>query len=148
MPLALAGGAGWLEEALPAYIAELDISDRVHLLGYVSEARLKWLYQNCYAFVYPSLFEGFGLPVLEAMSQGAAVITSDASSLPEVSGDAAIQVSPTDTELLMEAMTRLQADSELRANLQQRALRRAAGFSWEDSARKLLDIYREVAGES
>ena len=145
LPLAMAGGKGWLEEGLPDYIASLDIQNDVHLLGYVSDAWLRWLYRHCFAFVYPSLFEGFGLPVLEAMSLGAAVITSNVTSLPEITGDAALSVAPQDVEALAEAMARLQADSVLYLDLKQRALARSALFSWEKTARGVLDVYKMLS---
>jgi len=95
-PLVLAGGKGWLEDELEEFIHELGLSNNVQMLGYVPDEELAWLYRNCFSFVYPSLYEGFGLPVLEAMGLGAAVITSNATSLPEVAGDAAHYVNPFD----------------------------------------------------
>ncbi|WP_300157602.1 glycosyltransferase family 1 protein, partial [Solidesulfovibrio sp.] len=96
MPLVLAGGRGWLMDDVARTVRELGIADRLVFTGYVSDAELAWLYASCHAFLYPSLFEGFGLPVLEAMSLGAAVVCSDATSLPEVAGDAAVLVDPLD----------------------------------------------------
>ncbi|MCB0211053.1 MAG: glycosyltransferase family 4 protein [Anaerolineae bacterium] len=145
LPLAMAGGKGWLEEGLSEYITNLGIEKDVHLLGYVSDAQLCWLYRNCFAFVYPSLFEGFGMPVLEAMSLGAAVITANVTSLPEITGDAALAIDPLDQEALTAAMARLQADDTLHATLQQRALTRSALFSWEKTAREVLEVYKLCA---
>ncbi len=145
LPLAVAGGKGWLEEDLPDYIAGLGIQNDVHLLGYVNDAQLHWLYRHCFAFLYPALFEGFGMPVLEAMSLGAAVITSNVTSLPEIAGDAALSVDPEDVEAMAEAMLRLQNDSTLHADLQRRALARSKLFSWEKMARGVLDVYEELA---
>ncbi len=144
LPLAIAGGQGWRMEYLQSMISALDLEGRVYLLGYVSDAELQWLYANCFAFVYPSLFEGFGLPVLEAMSMGAAVITSDATSLPEVAGEAALLVDPTSVADLVAAMERLQKDKSLWAALQNAALERASRFSWEKTARTVRDIYQRV----
>ena len=143
-PLAIAGGQGWRTEYLRAMIGSLGLDERVYLLGYVTEAELQWLYANCFAFVYPSLFEGFGLPVLEAMSMGAAVITSDATSLPEVAGEAALLVDPTSVANLTAAMERLQKDKSLWAALENAALERASRFSWEKTARTVRDIYQRV----
>jgi len=145
-PLALAGGSGWLEEGLPPLVAELGLGGRVRLLGYVPDETLRWLYRNCFAFVYPSLAEGFGLPPLEAMSLGAAVVTSNTTSLPEVVGDAAITVDPEDDEALAEAMRRLSGDAALRDGLRQRGLEQASRFSWEGAARDVLRVYEDVRG--
>jgi glycosyltransferase involved in cell wall biosynthesis len=140
----MAGGKGWLEDGLRSYIQELDLENHVHLTGYVEDPTLQWLYQNCFAFVYPSLFEGFGLPVIEAMSLGAAVITSNTTSLPEVCGDAAVLIDPTDTDALAEAMRQLENDANLRTDLQQKALGQAAKFSWVKSAEQVLGVYSAV----
>ena len=110
LPLVMAGGQGWLEEGLPEYLARLGIEKDVYLLGYVNDLQLQWLYRHCFAFIYPSLFEGFGLPVLEAMSLGAPVISSDRTSLPEICGDAALLVDPEKVEAISEAMNRLRCD--------------------------------------
>lgn len=144
LPLVMAGGKGWLEDDLRDYIQELDLQNDVHLTGYVDDPTLQWLYQNCFAFVYPSLFEGFGLPVVEAMSLGAAVITSNSTSLPEVCGDAAVLIDPTDTDALAQAMHHLENDVSLRERLQQKALGQAAKFSWEESAERVLGVYSAV----
>jgi len=143
-PLAIAGGQGWRTEYLQAMISSLGLDERVHLLGYVTDAELQWLYANCFAFVYPSLFEGFGLPVLEAMSMGAAVITSDATSLPEVAGDAALLVDPTSVADLAAAMKRLQEDKTLWSELRKAAIERASRFSWQKTAQTVRAIYQEV----
>jgi glycosyltransferase involved in cell wall biosynthesis len=145
LPLVMAGGKGWLEDGLRTYIQELDIQNHVYLTGYVDDPTLQWLYQNCFAFVYPSLFEGFGLPVVEAMSLGAAVITSATTSLPEVTGDAAVLINPEDVDALAEAMRRLENDSGLRTELQQKSLIQAGKFSWEKSAEQVLGVYSAVS---
>ncbi len=148
LPLVLTGGRGWLEEGLPDYLAGLGLKDKVHLLGYVNDLQLRWLYRQCFAFVYPSLFEGFGIPVLEAMSLGAAVITSNRTSLPEIIDDVGIQVDPEDVEALTEAMARLQNDTVLRADLQHRGLVRAGLFSWDKMARGVLEVYRTIFNDN
>ena len=144
LPLVLAGGRGWLEDGLEAYVSSLGLDGRVRVLGYVDDETLRWLYAHCQAFAYPSLAEGFGLPVLEAMGLGAAVLTSDRSSLPEVAGDAALSVDPTDELAIAAALRRLATEPGLRTALRARALERAALFSWANAARQTLDLYHEV----
>ncbi len=144
LPLVLAGGKGWMEDDLEAYIHQLGLGGDVVPLGYVSDAALAWLYRNCYAFVYPSLYEGFGLPVLEAMSLGAAVVTSSVTSLPEVGGEAALYVDPLDTSDIARAFSALAHDGGLRERLKARALVQAEKFSWEQSAARTLAVYRQL----
>ncbi|MGE4538815.1 MAG: glycosyltransferase family 4 protein [Desulfovibrio sp.] len=145
MPLVLAGGKGWLMDDVARTVGELGIADHLVFTGYVSDAELAWLYANCHAFLYPSLFEGFGLPVLEAMSLGAAVICSDATSLPEVAGQAAIMVDPLDVAGLAQAMAKLEGDATLLESLRQRSLARARCFSWERTAEIVRDAYAACA---
>jgi glycosyltransferase involved in cell wall biosynthesis len=146
IPLVLAGGRGWLVDDAAEAAGRLGIGDRLILTGYLEDEALTWLYRNCLAFVYPSLFEGFGLPVVEALSLGAPVVTSTASSLPEVADGAALLIDPLDTAGLSRALLRLWREPGLRADLSARALARAAFFSWEKAARVVLDAHREVAG--
>jgi glycosyltransferase involved in cell wall biosynthesis len=142
--LVLAGGRGWMEDGLEAFVAERGIADRVRVLGYVEDDTLRWLYAHCFAFAYPSLAEGFGLPVLEAMGLGAAVVTSDRSSLPEVAADAAVLVDPEDESALSAALGRLESEPGLRDALRARALERARAFSWDAAARATLALYEEA----
>jgi glycosyltransferase involved in cell wall biosynthesis len=123
----------------------LGLDDRVRFTGYIESGDVAALYSLATVFAYPSLWEGFGLPVLEAMACGTPVLTSDVSSLPEVAGDAAVLVSPTDVEAIADGLTRLLDDAALRADLAARGLRRAASFSWERCARETLAVYRSVA---
>ena len=139
LPLVLAGGKGWLMEDF----AKGQNPAGVVLAGYVSDRELEWLYRNCFALVYPSLFEGFGMPVLEAMALGAPVICSDTTSLPEVAGEAGLLVDPLDSEAIAAAMARLASGEIGREALRTAGLRRARQFSWEASARKLLEVYEE-----
>jgi glycosyltransferase involved in cell wall biosynthesis len=143
-PLVVAGPSGWLEEGLPAYVAELGLTGAVRFLGYVDDATLCWLYANCLTFVYASLAEGFGLPPLEAMSVGAAVVASATTSVPEVCGPAALLVDPTDESALYAALSRLSRDATLRREFRERALGRAALFSWSAAARETLGLYQEA----
>lgn len=143
-PLVLAGGRGWLEDDLEEFIQELGITDNVRMLGYASDEELSWLYSNCFSFVYPSLYEGFGLPVLEAMGQGAAVITSSTTSLPEVAGDAAHYVNPLDNRDLAGAFEKLCDDTAYHTELKRKAKMQAQKFSWEKTAATVLDVYDQV----
>jgi len=143
-PLAIAGGKGWLESDLKEYIQALDLSDHVLILGYVSDQELAWLYRNCFCFVYPSLYEGFGLPVLEAMGQSAAVITSNGTSLPEVAGAAAHYIDPFDEHDMTAALLKLGSDGAYRQALRKKAVVQAEKFSWGKSAEEVLHIYNKV----
>lgn len=120
------------------------IRDRVVCTGAVPTRDLRLLYSNTDLFVFPSRYEGFGLPVLEAMACGAAVVTSNTTALPEVAGDAAILVDPQDPKELGEAMVRVVEDASLKATLKVRGIERARQFTWENAARQTLAVYREV----
>jgi len=144
-PLVLAGGRGWLMEDFEKTLSGLQAGADVILTGYVSDSELQWLYENCFAFVYPSLFEGFGLPVLEAMSLGAAVIASNTSSLPEIVGSAGVLVNPCDVEEIVAAMRLLTASGDCRETFRELALPRARLFSWRSAARRVLELYDELA---
>ncbi len=125
--------------------AELGLGNRVRFLGDVAEADLPALYSGALAFVFPSLAEGFGLPVLEAMACGTPVVCSNLSSLPEVVGDAALLVNPYDVVALAAAICRLLADESLRQEMRAKGLAQAAKFSWERTARETLAAYRRLA---
>jgi len=112
--------------------------------GHVPLEDLRVLYSSCSLFVFPSLYEGFGMPVLEAMACGAPVVSSNASSLPEVVSDAAVLVNPLDVEGLTAAMTRVAEDATLREELRKRGALRIKAFSWEQSARDLLRVYQKL----
>jgi len=144
MPLVLAGGKGWLMENFQRHLDALGISAQVIMTGYVSDEELIWLYRNCYANVYPSLFEGFGLPVLEGMQFGAPTLTSRSSSIPEVAGDAAILLAPQDIEGWAQAMLRLASDRAERDYLSVAAISQAKMFDWKNSAAALLQLYEEA----
>lgn len=140
--LVLAGGKGWLYDEIYRAPEQFGVAEHVRFLGFVPDADLPVLYSLAALVAYPSLYEGFGLPVLEALACGAAVVTSNNSSLPEVAGEAALLVDPRDTEALCEAMARLLDDGALRAELGRRALVQAGKFSWEASARQLAAAFR------
>jgi alpha-1,3-rhamnosyl/mannosyltransferase len=140
-PLVLAGADGWGNDELRPRIAELARAGRVHPLGYVPEPLRAPLLGGARAFVYPSLYEGFGWPPLEAMACGTPVITSNVSALPEVVGDAALLVHPLDVDGLAAAIRRLWDDEALRGDLRARGLARARQFTWDVTARLTLEAY-------
>jgi glycosyltransferase involved in cell wall biosynthesis len=142
--LVIAGGRGWLFEAVMAEVDRQGLADRVHFAGFVADTDLPALYSAADLFVFPSLYEGFGLPILEAMACGTPVLSSDASCLPEVAGDAAVLVSPHDVHAWSEAQLKLLTSPGLRAGLVEAGLARAHQFSWEKSAQKLLGVYRRM----
>ena len=144
LPLRIAGGGGWKSDDLKQHLTTLETQGRVQRLGYVPDADLLRLYAHAQALVFPSWYEGFGMPVLEAMSQGAPVICSDNSSLPEVGGDAAIYIDPASAESICQAMLALEADPARRARLVEASRQQAARFSWAKAARETLDFYQRV----
>src|SRR5260370_41595991 len=131
MPLVLAGGKGWLMEDFQGYLAKIGISDSVILTGYVSDNELIWLYRNCYASLYPSVFEGFGLPVLEGMQFGAPTLSSNATSMPQVAGAPAVPLTPHDPEPWTQAMLDLASDQDNLHRLGLAGRARAKQFNWE-----------------
>jgi glycosyltransferase involved in cell wall biosynthesis len=143
--LVIVGGRGWLYDDIFAQVKLLGLEGRVIFAGFASDADLPALYSAAAVFAYPSLYEGFGLPILEAFASGTPVITSTASCLPEVAGDAALLVSPDDVGALAHALRRVVAESDLRESLVQRGFARVRDFSWEESARKLVEIYGRLA---
>lgn len=144
-PLVLAGGKGWLMEDFDNAVKTLGLQQDVHILGYVGDDDLQWLYQNCFAFLYPSLSEGFGLPVLEAMTLGAPVITSNRTSLPEIVGTTGVMVDPLQEEAIADIMHQLASGQINREVLRQQAITRAREFSWRSTAEQMLGVYQQVA---
>lgn len=140
--LALAGPPGWETDATVA--AARRHSDVVRPLGFVPDADLPALYRGADLFAYPSLYEGFGLPVLEAMSSGTPVLTSSISSLPEVAGDAAVYVDPTDTADIAAGLERALSDTELRSRLVEAGIQRARRFSWSRCGSETLDLLERI----
>jgi glycosyltransferase involved in cell wall biosynthesis len=144
--LVLAGKCAWLYDETLRAIKELKLSDSIVLTGYVPESDLPALYSGAICFIYPSYFEGFGLPPLEAMQCGVPVIVGDRTSLPEVIGDAGILVDPFDVNALAAAIEKVLGDSTLRAKLSLQGLARAKLFDWRETARQTLAVYRKAAG--
>jgi glycosyltransferase involved in cell wall biosynthesis len=142
--LVLIGKKGWLYDDFFRKLTALGLEDRVIFPGFVAEADLPAFYQLAELFVYPSLFEGFGLPPLEAMACGAPVVCSRASSLPEVVGEAGLLIDPADTAALTAALRRVLTDADLRRDLRQQSLERAAQFSWRRAATELEAIYQSL----
>jgi glycosyltransferase involved in cell wall biosynthesis len=142
--LCIAGGYGWLQENFKSDIAELGLADDVIVTGYVSDSELSNLYRHCFAFVYPTWYEGFGLPVLEAMNFGKPVIASDVTSIPEITGKAAMLVKPGDVENLFECFQKLEQSTTLYQTLQSEGQARTKLFSWEKTAEKTKKIYQNL----
>ncbi len=140
-----AGITGWMYEDVLTQVHALDLEDDVIFLGRVESELLPALYNGAQLFVYPSIYEGFGLPVLEAMACGAPVITSNTSSLPEVAGNAAILIDPYDVTQIAEAMEQMLSDGDQRAALRQQGFARSAQFTWEATARKTLKVYEDIS---
>jgi glycosyltransferase involved in cell wall biosynthesis len=145
--LVLAGPPGWQSAELETELARAGPGTIVRT-GHVSDRDLDALYRGADVFAYPSLHEGFGLPVVEAMARGVATITSNTSSLPEVAGDAALLVDPEDVGGIADALSRVLTDPALSEDLRRRGRERAAMFSWAATARATLDVYRHVIGAS
>ena len=142
--LVVVGAEGWLMDELFAFIKQSSISDRLRLTGYLDDNDLRALYSSCTVFVYPSIYEGFGLPPLEAMACGAPVIASNIATFQETLGSAAQLVAPNDVEALARSIVEILGDEDRRRALSRRGLEQAAKFSWERTAQLTLDVYREV----
>lgn len=143
-PLILVGKKAWLSEETFGAKDLHGLGDRVRFTGFVPDEDLPPLYSAAKLFVYPSFFEGFGLPPLEAMQCGTPVITGDRTSLPEVVGDAGILVDPFDTQAIADAIERLLADESLRGDLSRKGLERSKLFSWNSTARQTLDVFERI----
>ena len=146
--LVIVGRCGWLYDETFRALEETNVKESVILTGYVPESDLPALYSGAICFIYPSYFEGFGLPPLEAMKCGAPVIVGNATSLPEVVGDAALQVDPFDVSAIARAMDQLITDSDLRRQLRVKGEARAKLFDWKDTAERTLAVYEQVYRDS
>ena len=143
--LVVVGGKGWLYQGFFQRLAELELSEVVHMPGYVPDADLPAIYSGARLVVVPSLYEGFGLPVLEGMACGAPVVCSNTSSLPEVGADAARYFDPTDVPGMAESILTIWRDGDLREEMRRQGLARAAYFSWERAAEETLAVYARAA---
>jgi glycosyltransferase involved in cell wall biosynthesis len=143
--LVIAGGRGWLCDDVFEAAGRDGLGEHIVFTGHVGEDDLLALYQSADVFAYPSLYEGFGLPVLEAMACGVPVVCSDRASLPEAAGEAAVLVDPRDEPATAAALLRALRDDDLRRKMVARGLCQARAFTWERVARNFLSVYREVA---
>jgi glycosyltransferase involved in cell wall biosynthesis len=144
LPVWIAAPTGWKNDELKRKAKKLESRGQIRLLGYVDEEDLGRLYQQALALIFPSWYEGFGLPVLEAMGCGCPVICSDRTSLPEIGGDAVIYVDPEAPESICKAMLLMEEDAAVRHKYRGLGFRRASQFSWHTTATATLDFYREV----
>lgn len=145
-PVLLAGPPGWKFEPVWEEVRFLGLERQVRRLGFTSETTLATLYRRATAFVFPSIYEGFGLPPLEAMASGAPVLCSDIPAVSEVVGDAALRVPPHDVEAWREGLETILSDEDLRTRLRSRGVERAGGFTWSRCAEATLGVYHELAG--
>ncbi len=145
--LVLTGKETWFTPKVNEAAQASGFADRIHFTGFVPDGRLLELYNACDCFVFPSFYEGFGLPILEAMACGRAVACSNTSAMPEVADGAGILFDPHSVDEIERAMSDILLDPELRARKERLGLQRAASFSWQKSARATLDVYREVVEE-
>ncbi len=145
--LVIAGAPGWSNQDVGEEVKRLGLSDHVRFAGYIAPSDLPALYGAATGFVYPSFFEGFGLPPLEAMVCGTPVVCSNTSSMPEVMGDAALLIDPHSASDLAGALRRLLDDDMLRARLREAGIARAALYSWQRTARETIDVYKEAVTE-
>jgi glycosyltransferase involved in cell wall biosynthesis len=145
--LVVAGQALWLHSGIYQAAIDHGVQHRLVFTGYVPDQDLVPLYNAATLFVYPSLYEGFGLPVLEAMACGTPVVTSNLSSLPEVAGEAALLADPSDVHDLAAQMARVLEDPQLARRLSEQGLERARAFSWQETARRVIEIYAQVLSQ-
>ena len=145
LPLLIGGGKGWYYQAIFQRVQSLGLESHVHFLGFVPWEDLPWLYNAATLFLYPSRYEGFGLPVVEAMRCGTPVITSTVSSLPEVAGDAALTIPPDEPQALAQAILLVTEQEPQRLTImRERGLKHAAQFQWNRAARQTVDIYARI----
>lgn len=144
VPLVLVGGAGWRSESIHAKIQKAESEGWLRYMSYVPEQLLPHLFANAKLFAFISLYEGFGLPVLEAMASGVPVLCSGAASLPEVGGDAVLYVDPRNDLQILDGLVRMMDDDVLRASLSEKGLQRAKKFTWAETVEKTLSAYRLV----
>ncbi len=145
--LVLVGKDCWDSSRIRRAAAKSSAAERIHFTGFVSDEALVWFYGACEVFAFPSFYEGFGLPILEAMACGRAVACSNTTAIPEVADAAAILFNPNSTAEIVRALRDLLLDAELRRRIERLGLQRAAAFTWRNTARRTLDVYYDVAGD-
>jgi glycosyltransferase involved in cell wall biosynthesis len=145
LQLITVGGNGWDYDKVKEQVKVLGLENRVHFLGYVSDDLLRFLYRKAVVFVYPSLFEGFGLTVLEAMASSCPVITSNTTSLPEIAGDAAILINPEDVDELSANLVLVSTNKKIREQMITKGLQRAKTFTWKRAADLTFDLYKNIS---
>lgn len=143
--LVIVGGAGWDDSGLQKRLRETPMANRIHVLGFVSDLQLRALYARSDFYVHPSLYEGFGLPLLEAMAAGTPVLASNATSLPEVSGKAGALVDVTDVTTFADALLEMCHSDQTKRDMAELGLQRARQLNWRTAAKKMHDIYERVA---
>ncbi len=142
--LVIAGGKGWLDDPIYQSLDALQLREHVHLIGFADDADLPTLYSAAQVTAFPSLYEGFGLPIIESMACGTPVVTSNVSSMPEAAGMAALLIDPLSVDELTGALARLLTDDGLRTDLIQQGYAQASRFTWSRSAQDLLTVYRRL----
>lgn len=147
IPLVIIGRKGWMYESIFELVESLKIGDKVKFLGYVEEEDLITLYNGAKVFIYPSTYEGFGFPILEAMQCGTPVITSNTSSLAELAGDAALLIDPTNVGDLLDSMKKILKDENLAQELSRKGLANSALFTWDRTAANTLSVYHSLMTE-
>ena len=145
IPVVLVGWKGWGEKSWFEKIKNKNLKNRVYLTGHIPDHDLRAVYTGARALIYPSLYEGFGLPIVEAMACACPVICSNVSSMPEVAGDAAVLIDPRQSSELAQAIETVVHDTGARNLLKEKGKQRALGFTWESTANKTLDVYRNAA---
>jgi glycosyltransferase involved in cell wall biosynthesis len=142
--LVVIGMRGWMSDGIESLIRKLELKNHVIFLGYLSDAELRYFYNRAEAFLFPSFYEGFGFPIVEAFCCGTPVVTSNVSSCPEVAGDAALITDPYNPEAIADSVAQLLTDQALRKTLIERGLKRACDFNFRKTASKTLEVYREA----
>lgn len=143
--LVLVGARGWFFDTIFSKVQQMNLEESIKCMGHIPQEEMPSFYNGADLFVLPSLLEGFGIPLIEAMACGVPVVTSNACSLPEIVGDAGLLFEPTSRENMKETITKALTDPALSKTLKERSLKRAQDFSWETAARKTLDVYETVA---
>jgi alpha-1,3-rhamnosyl/mannosyltransferase len=143
-PLVITGHKGWLTEAIEQAMEPLQREGSLRWLGYVPAADLPIIYNGAYAFAYPSFYEGFGLPLIEAMASGLPILTSDRAAMPEIVGDVALKIDPEDIEDITENLRRILLDDEFRQFAHVEGLAHSKQFTWEKCVDKTVEVYRKA----